>query len=70
MTERTARKRHRCDHAKWRQRVGLPPVCSGWIEPGERYAECPEHGEPFHPARYHPNCLATEEAMSKESPPC
>ncbi len=63
MTERTARKRHRCAHARWRERMGLPPACSGWIEPGERYAECYEPGGPFQPARCHLPCLAAEEAL-------
>lgn len=33
---RTARKRYRCEHAGY-ECPGHYPVCSGWIEPGERY---------------------------------
>lgn len=59
-TIRRARKAHRCDHARWRKRVGKPAICSGTIEPGESYAESYEFGEPYHPARYHLQCWAEE----------
>jgi hypothetical protein len=60
MIERTARKAHRCDDYRWRKRVGLPLLCSGTIEPGQRYAESPEDGEPFHPSRNHLECYRSQ----------
>jgi hypothetical protein len=69
MTVRTARKAHKCEHYRWCQRVDEPLTCSGTIEPGERYCECPEYGEPYHPERYHVACYHNMMAESAQEIP-
>jgi hypothetical protein len=60
-TIRKARKGHTCTHGRWERRVKHEPaICPGDIQPGERYVECYDFGEPYHPARYHVACWKAE----------
>ena len=60
MIWRIAAKHHECESARFARQIGEPVPCDTTIRPGQRYAECPEFGTPFHPARYHEACYRAE----------
>jgi hypothetical protein len=60
MTHRIARKGHPCEAHRFALVCGETPLCDGTIRAGQKYVEMPEHGEPFHPARYCLTCFRAE----------